>query len=196
MKKYVELQGRNIEYVFCASRRARSIRLAIYPEGALVVTAPQSVSESKVTEFIFKKSDWIIGKLEYFKRQPATIFVKVGRNGFAQYKEQARLLAESRVLHFNQTYHFRHNRISIKNQKTRWGSASKQGNLNFNYKIALLPKHFSDYIIVHELCHLGVFNHSPKFWALVAQTIPDYLTLRRELKTIKFGRPSNPRLEK
>ncbi|MCX6797673.1 MAG: DUF45 domain-containing protein [Candidatus Falkowbacteria bacterium] len=59
---------------------------------------------------------------------------------------------------------------------------SKKGNLNFNYKIALLPSKIVDYIIVHELCHLREFNHSQKFWNLIARAIPDYLEIRSELK--------------
>ena len=76
----------------------------------------------------------------------------------------------------------RFNKINIKNQKTRWGSCSKKGNLNFNYKIALLPQHLADYIIVHELCHLGEFNHSRSFWNLVAKVFPEYLGIRNELR--------------
>ena len=63
----------------------------------------------------------------------------------------------------------------------------KKGNINFNYKIALLPVHLADYIIVHELCHLGQFNHSQKFWNLVAKTFPNYLEIRKELKNIRIG---------
>ncbi|MFA5730367.1 MAG: M48 family metallopeptidase [Candidatus Paceibacterota bacterium] len=58
----------------------------------------------------------------------------------------------------------------------------RKGNLNFNYKIALLPERLADYIIVHELCHLKEVNHSQKFWNLVAKMMPDYLEIRNELK--------------
>ena len=68
--------------------------------------------------------------------------------------------------------------------KTRWGSCSKKGTLNFNYKIALLSPELRDYIIVHELCHLGEFNHSSKFWLLVEKTVPNYKTLRKQIKQI------------
>ncbi|MCU0660293.1 MAG: M48 family metallopeptidase [Candidatus Pacebacteria bacterium] len=83
---------------------------------------------------------------------------------------------------FNKVYKFKFNKVSIKNQKTRWGSCSKRGNLNFNYKIALLPEKLAEYVVVHELCHLGQFNHSQKFWNLVAKTMPDYLDIKEELK--------------
>lgn len=104
------------------------------------------------------------------------------KKDFIKHKEQALLLARNRVAYFNNSYNFGLNKINIRNQKTRWGSCSKKGNINFNYKIAFLPARLADYIIVHELCHLGEFNHSSSFWNLVAQTAPDYLEIRRELK--------------
>ena len=104
------------------------------------------------------------------------------RKEFLKNKELARALARNRLEHFNTFYGFKFNRISIRNSRTRWGSCSKKGNLNFNYKICLLPEKFTDYIIVHELCHLAEFNHSPKFWSLVSATVPDHREIRKELR--------------
>jgi len=105
---------------------------------------------------------------------------------FLEHKQKALLLVEERICYFNKYYNFRVGVIRIKNQKSRWGSCSKKGNMNFNYKIALLPPHLSNYIIVHELCHIGEFNHSRNFWNLVGQTVPNYMEIRRELKQIKI----------
>ena len=104
------------------------------------------------------------------------------RAGLLQYKETARTLVHKRLEHFNQHYKFTYNTVRIKSHLTRWGSCSSKGNLNFNYKIALLPPELADYIVVHELCHLGEFNHSQKFWDLVGQQIPNYLELRERLR--------------
>lgn len=103
---------------------------------------------------------------------------------YLKYKTEAGILAKKRLEYFNTIYHFKYNRVTIRNQKTRWGSCSKKGNLNFNYKIALLPPKTADYIIVHELCHIGEFNHSRNFWNLVAETMPDYKELRNSLRKI------------
>ncbi len=108
--------------------------------------------------------------------------IKRGQGQYLKHKQQARIIVEDRLSYFNQFYGYKWNRITIRNQKTRWGSCSKKGNLNFNYKIALLPPQMADYIIVHELCHLGEFNHSANFWNLVTKTVPNYKIIRKALK--------------
>ena len=108
------------------------------------------------------------------------------RADYVALKEGARILAENRISHYNKLYKFKINRLSIKNTKSRWGSCSKKGNLNFNYKIAKLPLEMADYVIVHELCHLQEFNHSPKFWKLVSLALPNYKDLRKKFKTISL----------
>ena len=111
---------------------------------------------------------------------------KLERLNLAKYKERARAMVLEKIIYWNQFYNFSYNRVFTKAQATRWGSCSSRGNLNFNYKIFLLPPRLADYIIVHELCHLGEFNHSRSFWNLVAQTIPNYMELRNELKSINM----------
>lgn len=102
------------------------------------------------------------------------------------HREHARAFVHDRLQVLNQYYCFDYKRVSIRNQKTRWGSCSKRGNLNFNYRIASLPLHLADYIIVHELCHLKEFNHSSVFWSLVARAIVDYRDRRRELRQVSL----------
>lgn len=187
MKKHIELHKKKVSYTLIVSTRAKRLRLAVYCDGAFVVTAPQTMKENVIEKFIIQKSRWVIDKLEYFKSFSNAVFLKGTKKDFHEHKEKALVLARERLEHFNKVYKFSFNKISIKNQKTRWGSCSKKGNLNFNYKIALLSERLSDYIIVHELCHLGEFNHSRKFWNLVAKTIPDYPEIREELKKSKVG---------
>lgn len=114
--------------------------------------------------------------------------MKTKRRFTIKKREQARRFVENRVKYFNSFYGFRINRIAIKNQTTRWGSCSSRGNLNFNYKIIYLRSQLADYLIVHELCHLGELNHSKRFWALVFKTIPDYVRINKELRRtpVKF----------
>ena len=109
-----------------------------------------------------------------------------GKIEYRKYKSVARNIVLDRISYFNQYYHFSLHSIRIKNQTSRWGSCSKKGNLNFNYRIALIPQELSDYVIVHELCHLGQFNHSKKFWELVSRTIPNYKLIRNRFKKIRL----------
>lgn len=104
---------------------------------------------------------------------------------YLEFKEKARELALSRLEYYNKHYKLTYGKVFIRNQKSRWGSCSSKGNLNFNYKIALLPPHLADYLVVHELCHRKEFNHSQKFWDLVGETIPDYQKLQSELMLFK-----------
>lgn len=184
MKNQIELNERKIEYTLKISKRARKMRMAVYCDGNFVVTAPWNVNQNLIEQFIVKKSQWVIDKLERFKNFEGKIIPQNNESNFPQYKDQAIAVAQNRIEYFNRLYCFKFNKINIRNQKTRWGSCSKKGNLNFNYKIALLPPRLADYIVVHELCHLGEFNHSYKFWNLVAKTMPDYLERRGELRQV------------
>ena len=105
---------------------------------------------------------------------------------FKQHKETARKEILTRLTHWNQYYNFSYNRVAIRNQRRRWGSCSSLKNLNFNYKLILLPDHLHDYVIVHELCHLKEMNHGRNFWLEVAKTIPDYKNRVQELRQIEY----------
>ena len=124
--------------------------------------------------------------MKRFKIVWRKVYPRRNKKQYEKYKETARALAKSRIEYFNKFYGFKVGRIAIKNTKTRWGSASKKGNLNFNYKIALLPSDMADYVLVHELCHLGEFNHSVRFWNLVARVLPDYKEIRKKFKKVIF----------
>ncbi len=90
------------------------------------------------------------------------------------FREQARLVIMARVAFFQRTIGVQPTRIRIRSQKRRWGSCSQRGSLNFNWCLILAPPEVMDYVIVHELCHLIEMNHSPRFWKLVAQVVPEH----------------------
>ena len=188
MDKKIELEGKVVEYTLKRNRRSKGVRLIIHRDGRLVATAPGRVSLRTIEDFFNHKSAWILEKLAIFSALPGGTTPENVRGEYREYKEQARALAHDRLRYFNAHYGFTYGRISVKAQKTLWGSCSRQGNLNFNYKIAIIPPALADYIVVHELCHLKELNHSPRFWSLVAETIPDYAVCRRELR--KIGRIS------
>lgn len=168
-------------YTIRSHRMSKNVRISIRPDGTVVVTKPSRVPVKFAEAFVESKKEWIIEKLHTIT--PRVVHTK---KEIEELKKKALHIAEDKVQYFNRFYNFSYKNISIKNQKTRWGSCSKQGNLNFNYKIALLPEKLADYLVVHELCHLGQFNHSQKFWNLVGEVLPEYKKLRKELKDIKM----------
>jgi hypothetical protein len=98
------------------------------------------------------------------------------------YIAKAEEVIRDRLEHFNEYYGFRYNRVTMRNQKSRWGSCSRLRNLNFNWRLIMAPIEVIDYVVVHELCHLKEMNHSSRFWALVAQSLPDHKKTRKWLK--------------
>ena len=178
------LNLKKVRYTFRVSKRVRSIRLSVASGGVFTVSASPSIRQNAVEEFIQRKSDWVLRKLAHFQQFPKRVVIKHKRKHFAEYKPKALALVRKRLAHFNRQYGFKWNKITIRNQRSRWGSCSRSGNLSFNYRIALLPVHLADYIIVHELCHLGELNHSRAFWTLVARECPAHQALRRELRKV------------
>jgi predicted metal-dependent hydrolase len=112
------------------------------------------------------------------------ITLKGRRAQYLAHREAARSLAHARVGEYAKLYDVTIKKVFIKNLKSRWGSCSSKGNLNFHYKISLLPPELANYVIAHEVCHLREFNHSPKFWALLAESTPNWRLLRRKLRLI------------
>ena len=102
------------------------------------------------------------------------------------YKQTVRKAIINRLNYFNEKLRVQFGIVRIKSQKTRWGSCSRKGNLNFNWRLAMAPEHIIDYVVVHELCHLVYMNHSKEFWRLVESQIPDYKDKRKWLKDNGF----------
>lgn len=88
------------------------------------------------------------------------------------YRKKAEEVIHDRLQFFNEQYGFKYNRVTLRNQKSRWGSCSRLKNLNFNWRLIMAPIEVIDYVVVHELCHLRQMNHSAKFWSLVEKAIP------------------------
>ena len=171
-----------IQYKLKRFRRAKYMRIIIHQDGSVVVTAPFRAAKREIEKFVKDKQEWIKRGVEAFKNSPVPIVRKPSRKEYLRYKEQARKYIIRRLEELNKEYEYPYNRVSIRNQKTCWGSCSSKRNLNFNYRILFLPSEQADYIITHELCHLKEMNHSPRFWKLVEKTIPNYREIKRELR--------------
>ena len=180
---YFEREG-----IICTIRkhkRAKRISLSVRSKGQVTVTVPAWVSYKKGELFAKQNEKWIEEKVrETRKFNRDRLLDKGSKQEYARLKEKARALVMQKIYEFNHHYKFKFNRVSIRNQKARWGSCSQKRNLNFNYRIVHLSKKHADYLIVHELCHLRQMNHSKKFWDLVGQTIPDYQKVSKELRVL------------
>ncbi len=97
-------------------------------------------------------------------------------------KRRIRKIFEEKVSRYSRLMGLSAGRIAIRNQRTRWGSCSSKGNLNFNYQLCYMPERLLDYVVIHELAHLRQMNHSREFWREVEKYCPDYRDLRKELK--------------
>ena len=177
-----------IEYKLIRSSR-RTIGLEIRPGAELIVRAPHRASLREIERIILEKEDWI-------RKHQVLVAKKAGEREemlstlepftFEEIQELAdRMQAEfpPKVREYADKIGVRYGRITIRIQKTRWGSCSSKGNLNFNCLLMLSPKEVQDYIIVHELCHRIEMNHSARFWQLVENYMPDYKKCEKWLKT-------------
>jgi predicted metal-dependent hydrolase len=181
-QKKILLANQEIIYNLKSYRLSRRLRLMIYGNGEISVTKPIFVNEKTVEDFLMSKADWILNKLATQKQSPLALGAEDSLESYRLNKKRAAIFIKSRLEYLNQFYGFKYYNISVRKQRTRWGSCSKKGNLSFNYRLIFLQPAEADYIIVHELCHLKEFNHSSKFWTLVAQTVPNYKELRKNLK--------------
>lgn len=171
--------------ITCLVRRrahSRALRLSVASGGRVTLTMPKRLSLRAAEEFLRSQKDWILAAYRRALAHPRRLLMEGDEEEYRSHKEEARRRITERVVHYATIYGVTPRRIAIRNQRTRFGSCSAQGNLNFNYRLIFLPPALFDYVIVHELCHLRELNHSPRFWALVARTIPDYQVRKRELQ--------------
>ncbi len=173
-----------MEYTLIRSKRKTTV-LQVKSDGEVIVRAPLHRSRREIDDFVRSRENWIAGareKLADAQKDRRVITPQEREWG----KKAAAMYIPERVAYFAARMGISYGRISIREQKTRWGSCSSAGNLNFNWKLMLVPKEFLDYVIVHELAHRREMNHSPRFWAIVEQELPDYKERRKQLKAINI----------
>lgn len=169
-------------------KQSRHIRLTVQSGGQVMLSLPQRVSLVQAKAFLVEKKEWILEAYNRALNQPPRLLSQGGAEEYRTYKEQARRMLIERVEKFRLFYGVSYRGLSVRNQHTRFGSCSARGHLSFNYRLIFLPELLLDYVVAHEVCHLLELNHSQKFWALVARTIPDYQERKRQLQA--FSRTS------
>ena len=173
----------DIEYHLIRSDR-RSIGIEVDREGKVMVRAPYSCEKKRIDRFLLEKENWIRQKVKLqkenaMKRQEKREMPEAEKK---YYRNLAREVLGARTGYYARKMGVTYGRISIREQKTRWGSCSGKGNLNFNWKLSLVPDEILDYVVVHELAHRKEMNHSNAFWNVVEKYMPDYKERRKKLR--------------
>ena len=159
----------------------KTMSLKVEADGRLIVRAPLRMPVREADLFVENHKDWILSRLAAYEAQKANKRVyseEERRKG----KILAKRVLEQKCEWFAAQMSVTYGTISVREQKTRWGSCSAKGNLNFNWKLVLMPEEILDYVVVHELAHRKEMNHSPAFWSIVEQYVPDYKEKRIWLK--------------
>ena len=170
--------------VIKSSRRTMSME--VRPNGSILVRAPFWASAEEIRNFVCSHKSWV--EKQRIRMRKKTEEIRLAEQNPLS-PEDIRLLADQalrelppRIAAYAGQMGVTYGRVTIRNQKTRWGSCSSKGNLNFNCLLMLTPREVQDYVLVHELSHRKEMNHSPKFWAVVEEVLPDYKKRRNWLR--------------
>ena len=193
------------EHITIARRKVRNARISINHELQITVVIPLWYREKDLHQLIAEKQKWIEKQLVHFRQEQKYIprlgdgeILYLGdtiRPEFdvadkkllqSWYLAKARELYEVRIKALASEYGFTYSKLTLRNQKTRWGSCSKKKNISLNWKLIKTPLYVIDYVILHELTHTQYFDHSKSFWQKLEQVCPEYKTALHWLK--KYGR--------
>lgn len=153
----------------------KTLAVTVTADGRVVVRAPERFPKSEILRFIEDKQEWIRHHVKLSdERKRNQKIIRMTAEERENYKKEARTVITRLCRIYSEQMGVVYGKITIREQKTRWGSASSRGNLNFNWKLILMPRKVLEYVVVHELAHLKVMNHSPAFYQTVAQYMPDY----------------------
>ncbi len=179
----VKLHGEEYPVQVIKSSR-KSMAIEIRPDLLVLVRVPFAVSEEMVVCFLQKHQEWIEKKIKLMrqKKEEQPEADPLSMEEIKQLADGAARVIPEKASYFARMINVTYGKITIRNQKTRWGSCSAKGNLNFNCLLMFAPEEVLDYVVVHELCHRKEMNHSKAFWNLVEGVLPDYRERRRWLK--------------
>ena len=164
--------------------KRKTIQIEINENLDIIVRAPNRMSKSSIQRFIDDHSEWIDKHMELMRKKLSEEknVRKLSLIEFNELVNSARTVIPARVRYYAELIGVDYGRVTVRNQKTRWGSCSTKGNLNFNVALMRAPIEVLDYVVVHELCHRIEMNHSKRFWSEVERVMPDYRVHRKWLK--------------
>ena len=167
-----------MDYEIIRSHR-KTVAIQITNDGRVLVRCPMRAKAADLQRLVESRKAWIAQHLAALPPVPPP-FTQAELEDLTQ---QAKAWIPQRTAFWAEQMGLSYGRVTIRHQRSCWGSCSGKGNLNFNCLLMLAPESVADYVIIHELCHLVQHNHSKAFWGLVAQTMPDYAAYRQWLKT-------------
>ena len=164
--------------------KRKTIQVEVRQDHSVEVRAPHYVSKRDIDAYVKSNEDWIENTLLKMKKRLDELPVadKFTDRELEKMTDQARAYIPGKVRLYAEKIGVPYGRVTIRAQKTLWGSCTADGNLNFNCLLVLLPERVMRYVVVHELCHRREMNHSKRFWNEVGKILPDYKILRKQLK--------------
>lgn len=167
--------------------KRKTVDIRVNADLSVTLRVPRFITKKEIEKILEEKEGWIRKHQEEIIRRKeeyeAMNVPKLTSSEIRELADKALKYIPDRVAYFAPIVGVNYGRITIRNQKTRWGSCSSKGNLNFNCLLMLAPPEVIDYVVVHELCHRKQMNHSAAFWKEVAKVLPDYRTSVKWLKT-------------
>jgi len=161
---------------FVRHRRARRYLLRVEADGRVRVTIPRGGSRREAEAFVVRNQAWIDAQLAQVR--PPAFTLEVQR----AWRTRAREVLPARLYELANQHGCLVTAVSIRSQRTRWGSCGRNGHISLNWRLMLMPEWVRDYVLVHELMHLRRMDHSPKFWRHVEAACPDYRVARQWLR--------------
>lgn len=171
-------------YAFVRSRRARRYLIRVGDDGSVRVTIPSRGSLREAAAFAARETRWIEAELRRVERVRASLWVPPAVERELRGKAARDLPA--RLFELAARFGLTVARVSVREQRSQWGSCSPAGHISLNWRLIQLPPFVSDYVMIHELMHLRRQDHSPRFWKLVEEACPDCKEAREALRGLRF----------
>ncbi len=169
-----------MEYTLIRSKR-KTLSVSVKGDGSIAVRAPERAAKEQIERFLLSHKTWIEKNREKAARENENV-KPLGKEELSGLYEKAKKLLPGKVRFYAERVGVTYGRITIRTQKTRWGSCSANGNLSFNALLMLMPEKIIDSVVVHELCHRKEMNHSEKFYDLLLAVYPEYKECRAYIK--------------
>jgi predicted metal-dependent hydrolase len=172
---------------FVRHPRARRYVIHVRLDGTVRVTIPRRGSMREARAFVERQQQWIDKRREQVALENARPRKAIAPDVEREWRARARRELPARLLELATAHGLRVDRVSVRNQRWRWGSCSRRGHICLNWRLAQMPPSIRDYVMLHELMHLKRMDHSPRFWKLVERACPDYQIARKWLREHASG---------